>query len=231
MLCILSGCTTTKSTSQPSEITDIRAPGGVRYHTVKSGETLWRIARMYGSETETLIRTNGLVDNAAIEPGQVLAIPARISSSREEPLSKRTKARNRPEKRTIQNYTSRESFIWPLKGDIISSFGSIHDKTKNKGVDIRADEGREVVASKGGTVVFYDEKVKGLGKTVIIDHDDGFQTVYAYNSHIFVKTGDIVKQGQVISKVGRTGRAKEPCLHFEVRKNGEPRNPFYYLPH
>jgi len=68
-----------------------------------------------------------------------------------------------------------------------------------------------------------------IGKTVILDHGNNFQTVYSYNSDILVKVGDLVSQNTVIAKVGRTGRARQPSLHFEVRKNGEPQNPIYYL--
>jgi murein DD-endopeptidase MepM/ murein hydrolase activator NlpD len=77
--------------------------------------------------------------------------------------------------------------------------------------------------------VFCDEWLKGFGKTVILDHGDNFQTVYAYNSAILVNIGDVVGQNTVIARVGRGGRAKEPSLHFEIRRSGESQNPFYYL--
>lgn len=123
----------------------------------------------------------------------------------------------------------KNAFIWPVSGEVISSFSDKLDKTKNKGIDISSEEGRIVRASRGGKVVFCDSKVKGLGKTVILDHGDGYQTVYAYNSEILVKVGDKVEQSDVIARVGGTGRAKRPSLHFEIRKDGKAQNPSYYL--
>jgi len=123
----------------------------------------------------------------------------------------------------------KESFSWPVKGYIITPFGT-NGKCRSKGVDIKAREGASVRAAKSGRVVYCDPRMKGFGNTVIIDHGGGLQTVYAYNSEILVNVGDAVNRGSVIARVGATGRAKEPCLHFEVRKNGEPQNPAYYLP-
>ena len=124
---------------------------------------------------------------------------------------------------------SRGMFSWPVKGYIISPYGAKIDRVVNKGIDIRAQEGSNVRAAKAGKVVYCNPYLRGFGKTVIIDHGNGIQTVYSYNSDMFVRVGDMVQQGSVIAKVGRSGRAKEPCLHFEVRKAGEPQNPFYYL--
>jgi len=122
------------------------------------------------------------------------------------------------------------SFIWPVRGQIISPFGAKVDRVINKGIDIRAEEGSSVRAARAGRVVYCDSRLKGFGKTVILDHGDGFQTVYSYNSEILVNVGDTVSRNDVIAKAGRTGRAKEPCLHFEIRKNSGPQDPQRYLP-
>ena len=123
-----------------------------------------------------------------------------------------------------------DSFVWPIRGHVISAFGSDVDRVRNKGIDIRADLGANVMASRAGRVVYSDSHLKGFGKTIILDHGDNYQTVYSYNSDILVNVGDPVRQNDVIARVGRTGRAKEPSLHFEIRKDGEPQNPAYYLP-
>ena len=109
------------------------------------------------------------------------------------------------------------------------SSGKHFVKDNTQGIEIRADEGSSVRASRAGKVVFCDEWLKGSGKTVILDHGDSFQTVYAYNSMILVKPGEMVEQNAVIARVGRSGRAKEASLHFEIRRNGEPQNPVNYL--
>ena len=123
----------------------------------------------------------------------------------------------------------KESFSWPVRGYIITPFG-VNGNSRSKGIDIRASDGTAIRAAKSGRVVYCDPHMKGMGNTVIIDHGGELQTVYAYNSAILVNVGDAVERGSVIAKAGATGRAKEPSLHFEVRKNGEPQNPSYYLP-
>jgi len=121
------------------------------------------------------------------------------------------------------------SFAWPVHGPVIASYGQDAKNGRNKGIDIAASEGAEIKAAKGGVVVFCDEKMKGFGKTVIIDHGGGFQTIYAYNSQITVKVGDTVNQSDVIARAGQTGRAISPCVHFEIRRSGQPQDPDKYL--
>ncbi len=206
----ISGCATPP---HAIPVADVRSIGGVS-HTVRSGETLWRISKIYGVDVDALIKANSIEDTTNIKKGQVLFIPG-IRTKRED----------------VNYSVVRDSFAWPVNGTVICFFGTRIDKIKNKGIDIRAERGGNVRASRAGKVVFYDENLKGFGKTIILDHGDNYQTVYAYNSDIVVKLGDKVEQGELIARAGRTGRAKEPGLHFEIRRNGEPRNPLYYLPH
>ena len=121
------------------------------------------------------------------------------------------------------------ALTWPVRGTVISSFGDRASDFRNKGIDIRAAEGKTVRAAAGGRVVYCDAKMRGLGKTIIIDHAGDFQTVYSYNADILVTVGDTVKTGDAIARVGRSGRATESCLHFELRRDGEPINPLAYL--
>ena len=120
-------------------------------------------------------------------------------------------------------------FVWPARGYIISGFGAKIDRVVNKGIDIKTDEGSIVRAARAGKVVYCDKRQRGFGETVIIDHGNGYQTVYAFNSEILVKTGDAVGQNDAIARSGATGRAIEPSLHFEIRRNGMPQNPMAYL--
>jgi murein DD-endopeptidase MepM/ murein hydrolase activator NlpD len=189
----------------------------VQYHTVKPGETMWGISRMYGVDLDALAKANSIVDNRSIEKGQVLIVPLM-------PFSEKT--RQAP---AAYSSAKKISFCWPVKGSVISRFGDKTDAGVNKGIDISASEGMRVVASMDGKVVYCDSHLKGFGQTVIIDHTDGYQTVYSYNSEILVKAGDTVRQGEVIAKVGQSGRAKAPMLHFEIRHDGEPQNPARYL--
>jgi lipoprotein NlpD len=117
-----------------------------------------------------------------------------------------------------------------VEGKVISVFGMRRSSAINKGIDIQTLEGTEILAARGGKVSFIHERMPGLGRTVILDHGDGFATVYAYIGEILVHPGQNVSQRQVIARVGRSGRALVPALHFEIRRNQRPQNPFYYLP-
>lgn len=121
------------------------------------------------------------------------------------------------------------ALVWPVRGDVVAPFGDRTDDFRNKGIDIRAAEGSPVHAAAAGKVVYSDNRMRGFGKTVIIDHGNNMETVYAYNSDIVVELGALIAGGDVIARVGSTGRAKKPCLHFEVRRNGEPVDPMLYL--
>jgi murein DD-endopeptidase MepM/ murein hydrolase activator NlpD len=204
----LAGCETTHK----AYLADTKVPGGT-HHYVRSGETLWGISKSYGVDIKSILAANDIHDAANIERGQRILIPG-------------TQVKTEAPK---VNYSGNDFFMWPARGAVLSFYGSKTDHTRNKGIDIGASEGANVRAARSGKVVFCDDWLKGFGKTVILDHGDEFQTVYAYNSAILVNIGDIVEQNAVIAKVGRSGRAKTPSLHFEIRRDGEPQNPFYYL--
>ncbi|MDP2173205.1 MAG: peptidoglycan DD-metalloendopeptidase family protein [Candidatus Cloacimonadaceae bacterium] len=125
-----------------------------------------------------------------------------------------------------------KKIAWPVRGKIIRAFGeesrAYGTSVVNNGIDIATPEGSNVIAADDGEVVFA-ERYGGQGNLVIIDHKNGFFTVYAYNSSISVSRGAKVKKGQVIAKSGMTGSASEPSLHFELRKDGKAINPLPYL--
>lgn len=115
----------------------------------------------------------------------------------------------------------------PVAGIITSGFGRRHRRF-HKGIDIGAPRGTPIFASADGKVAFTGRR-GGYGRTVILDHGGGVQTLYAHNSQVEVKEGEWVTQGQEISKVGSTGRSTGPHLHYEVRIHGKPVNPKPYL--
>ena len=124
---------------------------------------------------------------------------------------------------------------WPVPGHstISSPFGyRIHPvlgvSKLHTGIDIPAPTGTPAVAVASGTVIY--SGVQGsYGNTVMIRHDNGLVSLYAHNSSLVVKVGDKVKKGQVVTKIGSTGRSTGPHLHFEIRVNGTPQNPLNYL--
>jgi murein DD-endopeptidase MepM/ murein hydrolase activator NlpD len=98
------------------------------------------------------------------------------------------------------------------------------------GIDFTADRGTEIYATGDGTILSADNKARGYGKHVVIDHGYGYKTLYAHMSRFKVQPGQKVKRGEVIGYVGTTGTSTAPHLHYEVIKNGEKINPvnFFY---
>ncbi len=115
----------------------------------------------------------------------------------------------------------------PLKGMILSPFGW-RGRRMHEGIDIRGYKGKPIQVATKGVVEFTGNK-KGYGKTVIVNHGT-IKTLYAHMSKILVKPGQKLEENALIGKVGRTGNAKGPHLHFEVReKNNTPLNPLDFL--
>jgi len=121
------------------------------------------------------------------------------------------------------------SFIRPVSARITSGFGSrfhpiLHRTRMHTGVDFGAAYGTSIHAAGGGTVILAHYN-SGYGNCVVIDHGNGVTTLYGHCSALLVSAGDVVQQGQTIARVGATGMATGPHLHFEVRHNGVPVNP------
>jgi murein DD-endopeptidase MepM/ murein hydrolase activator NlpD len=116
---------------------------------------------------------------------------------------------------------------------VVSPFGwrihpIFHDRRLHTGIDIGAPYGATVVSGDSGTVVFAGV-MSGYGNVVLIDHGDGFATMYAHLSAYSVGYGSVVGRGVPIANVGCTGFCTGPHLHFEVRINGTPVDPMPYL--
>jgi len=123
------------------------------------------------------------------------------------------------------------SLVWPMEGDVSSSFGMrtlLGITRMHNGIDIAGPTGRVIVAADGGTVALAGWN-GGYGKCVIVDHGGGMATLYAHQSQINVSVGQEVGQGDTLGLCGSTGYSTGPHLHFEVRVNGSPVNPLNYL--
>jgi len=197
---------------------------------VKSGENLYRIGKAYGVDYHELAQANDIRDADRIEIGQLLIVP---NATRELPVEMITPTRAREDKPDATELPpDRSPFIWPVDthvgGGVSSSFGP-RGETHHDGIDIAAPIGTPVRAARGGRVLYSDE-LRGYGNLLIIEHGDGYATVYAHNRANLVKTGAVVRQGEVVAEVGETGDSSQPNLHFEVRQQNVARNPVYYLP-
>ncbi len=182
------------------------------HHRVEAGQTLWKISKIYDVDIDDILRLNRISEDAIIETGQMLLIPSRLK---------------------MQNVAVKsfgDDFIWPIKGRVIAGFGSNYHNLMNKGINIQALTGADILAARSGRVVFYADNFGNFGKTIIIDHGDGLRSVYSRISEIFINLGDNVQRGALIGRVGSTLRDKNSYLHFEIRKRAIAQNPLFYLP-
>ena len=206
--------------------------------TVTKGESLWAIAKKYHTTVDTLIGYNDLESPDQLKIGEVISIP-NINSYEESDSIAVTKVSSRLgvlERATnkittkANHKTTSDGVKWlcPLTGPITSDFGS-RDSGFHHGVDVAAPLGAKVRSVAAGTVTFTGWKSWVYGNAVMIDHGNGWSSLYAHASKIFVKTGAWVKAGQTIMAVGQTGNATGPHLHIEVHQGGTILNPHQYI--
>ena len=214
----------------PQQTSKIALPvrrGETIYHVVKPGENLFRIGKAYDVSFEELARVNGIRDPTQIRVGQRIMVPGANRAlpveviAPVEPISAGRSASPPVE-------TTGDAVLWPVRGTVNSGFGprgsGMHD-----GIDIAAPEGTPIHAVERGEVIFSDQ-LRGYGNIVILRHTGGLVSVYAHNQANLVREGDKVERGDVIAKVGSTGRVSGPHLHFEIRKNNMAQDPLRFLP-
>lgn len=124
---------------------------------------------------------------------------------------------------------SSSKFSWPVRGKVLSDYGAKSNGLFNDGVNIAAKRGTAVVAAENGVVAYAGNEVKGMGNLIIIQHSDGWMTVYAHLDSMTVRRGAKVNVGQKIGTIGSTGKVDTPQLHFEIRKGTKAYNPSQYL--
>ena len=201
--------------------------------TLGKGQTLWSLARAHGVSVEAIVEANGLRDADRVRAGRRLVIPGRTAAASRpgRVTTARASAQRAGEAFTKAASTTAvriaRGFLWPARGQLTSRFGwrrwRHHD-----GIDIAAPYGSPVYAARPGRVVFAGWYY-AYGRAVIVDHGDGVQTLYGHASKLLVQTGQTVGQGELIARVGASGRATGPHVHFEVRVNGKPVNPMRYI--
>jgi len=192
-------------------------------HTLRQGETVWGLSRAYQVGSDLILAANSIKDPARLLPGQKLVIPGSGASVSRVALPAR-------EALAVSQAAPRAAadFIWPVNGRITSAFGprwgSFH-----AGLDIARRYGSPILAVADGTVV--DVGWRGsFGHMIRIDHQNGWESLYAHASRIHVQRGDTVSAGQQIACIGETGNATGPHLHLELIFRGQHRNPLKYLP-
>jgi murein DD-endopeptidase MepM/ murein hydrolase activator NlpD len=198
------------------------------YHQVRPDQTLFRIAKTYGVDVGELSRVNRIADPADIQAGDRLFIPGarrvlEVPSYRPEETA--MLERQLPARETA---AARLQFTWPVKGKIIARFGG-KNELKNNGIAIAAPQGTPIRAAERGKVIYSGADLRDYGNLIVVDHEGGFATVYAHNQVNLVKRGERVGKGQVIAKLGMTGIAETPYVHFEIRQNAKAKDPLAFL--
>ncbi|HXF62985.1 MAG TPA: peptidoglycan DD-metalloendopeptidase family protein [Caldilineaceae bacterium] len=208
---------------RPGDKLNILPVNGV-LHTITSGDTLISIADKYKVTVEDILNYpgNGLTDpNSQLTIGNQLVIP-----NGTKPFVVQEAVAYSGGAVPASAKIGSGAFVWPTSGSINQRFWSGH-----AGVDIGGWTGAPVKAADGGYVaVAAGGWNGGYGNHVIVDHGNGFVTLYAHLNSIYVKPGESVTRGQQIGSIGNTGNSTGPHLHFELRYQGVPRNPLSYLP-
>ncbi|HEV8540712.1 MAG TPA: peptidoglycan DD-metalloendopeptidase family protein [Nitrospiraceae bacterium] len=177
-----------------------------------------------------ITREKELYDRAVAE---LQKSAARVDTLLQELEEKRRAALVRPRKETAGIRPFKGILHWPADGDVVSFFGRQKHPTfetyvQKKGIEIRTAEGSAIRAVMPGTVVYADW-LKGYGLVLILDHANGFFSLYAHASKLLTKVGDPVQAGQVIGETGDTGMTGESTLYFELREGAEPVDPLAWL--
>lgn len=227
----LMGCSASKVGQGRARPQSPRPLAGV-WHRVQAGETLVALAQRYRVPIEDIEEING-VDRRSSAPaaGRRLFIPR--------PARPRRSARRgtvapvpEPGRRGGAPAPPAAPMVrlsWPVtQGRLSSRFGPRGGRP-HEGIDVAAAEGTAIIAAADGTVIYAGATVRGYGNMIIVRHARDLVTVYAHNRRNLVQQGTVVRQGQVIAEVGRTGRTTGAHLHFEVRRGETPLDPLQYV--
>ena len=227
----------------------------LREIVVEPKETLYSISRKYSVPVNDLAVMNNLSAPFSLHVGQKLRVPALSQVNAEKQVNVSVGATNGADKNDVKVATenkkphdtakkissdpskklpaigarSSSKFSWPVRGKILSNYGAKNNGLFNDGINIGAKRGTAVNAAENGVVAYAGNEVKGMGNLIIIQHSDGWMTVYAHMDSMNVRRGARVKVGQQIGTVGETGKVDSPQLHFEIRKGTKAYNPSSYL--
>ncbi|MDQ6993934.1 MAG: M23 family metallopeptidase [Mariprofundus sp.] len=226
-----------------------------KVYTVRRGDTLYRIGKRFGVKYKLIAQRNRLHSPYTVYVGQRLYITSRAPHTSKGVMHRLSKRRSlvkkkkihgshhvkrKIKKKRLRKHRKQSSkrkaamvmkgrLLWPVKGVVTSRFGR-RGSRMHDGIDIGVAEGTAVHASASGVVVYSDSRLSGYGNLIIVRHPHSVFTTYAHNQRNLVRKGDKVHAGELIARVGHTGRATGPHLHFEVRLGSTPVDPLAYLP-
>jgi len=199
------------------------------WYTVQAEDTLESIASKFKAKVEDIVASplNGLSNASNLLPGQKIVVPKGVKPFVPRPAQQPTNAYAAGGAYTGApiRVAASGAFQWPTNGHISQGYWWGH-----QAVDIANAVGVPIAAADSGYVSFAGWDGTGYGYMVMINHGNGFVTVYAHLSAYYVDPGQPVARGQIIAAMGSTGRSTGPHLHFEIRYGGVLQNPLYYLP-
>ncbi|MDX1402669.1 MAG: LysM peptidoglycan-binding domain-containing M23 family metallopeptidase, partial [Kiloniellales bacterium] len=195
---------------QGSMCAEIYTRKGV-WHRVEEGETLQSLSKEFGVSAQRIAHTNSLASSKDLTVGQRILIPAGHVQLAKRSSKAGTTQSEGADGSAAPGATSTGRLAWPVDGRLSSKYG-IRNGRRHDGIDIAAPSGSPVKAAEGGEVV-YAARLRGYGNMILIKHPGDMFTVYAHNSRNLKKKGDKVGQGEVIARVGSTGRATGPHVH------------------
>ena len=225
----LAGCV---SSERPARVSEAR--GG---YVVRAGDTLSSIAARNGLMLSTLARANRIAPPYLIRVGQRLVIPRR-SAEPVQRMESRPVVQSLPTSPPVPTPTyaprppvaapaptGAPRLVWPADGPVAETFGSGADP---RGIALATLSGAAVRAAAAGTVIFAGSEPQEYGQLVLIDHGGGWVTAYGHLARLVVRNGETVRSGSRLGFTGGTGN--DARLHFELRRDNQPRDPLPLLP-
>lgn len=214
---------------KPGQTLKVLPVSGVA-HTVKSGDTLESVSKKYSASDQAIVDFpfNDIPDDFKLRIGQVLIVPDGQPPEVKVPAKTRLVPKYIAQGPSSPTFSAPGggSFIWPTISQGISQYFAWY----HPGLDLPNRNAPAIVASDGGTVIVAGwPDSYGYGNRVVLDHGNGYQTLYAHLSNIYVSTGQSVSRGQAIGQMGTTGRSTGIHLHFEIRFKGIAINPLAIL--
>ncbi len=192
-------------------------------HRVRSGDTVYSLAKKYRTDAQKIVDFpfNTFADDEAftLRVGQTLVIPDGIMPSAKPPAA--YYARRWP---VSAGKATASRFIWPTSGVISQGYSWYH-----RAIDIANPAAPNILAADSGVVKLVIYSRYGYGRHLVINHGNGYRTLYAHLSRIYVKVGQRVSQGQTLGRMGSTGHSTGTHLHFEIRRGGQRLNPLSFL--
>lgn len=197
-------------------------------HKVRKGETVYSIAKKYEANPQGMVDYpfNEFTDDEsfALAVGQVIMVPDGVMPKQQEDVSGRTTLAQKltPDAGQVSSFGS---FVWPASGYVSQGYRFYH-----KAIDIANKGGGPILAADGGTIIGAGWLAnEGYGNRVMVDHGNGYVTLYAHMSSVAVVAGQRVNRGDVLGQMGSTGRSTGTHLHFEIRTAGGLLNPLNFL--